>query len=314
MGKVAFVFPGQESLHVGMGKETHDAFSCARDVFIEADLTLGFSLSRLCFQGPAEVLKLTENAQPAILATSLAIQRILEERGFVPDYVAGHSLGEYSALVCSGALLFSDAIRLVRRRGRYLQEAVPVGRGAMTAILGLDVTIVQAVCSAASAFGVVAAANHNTPDLTVISGEVAAVRKAGELAKEKGARRVMSLPVDAPFHCQLMAPAQDRIYADLQDLEFRRLKTPLVCNVDAVEVRQGAEARDALLRQVCTPVRWVEIVRYLVEREVNVFVEVGPGSVLSGFVKKIAPQVQAFSVDGIRSIEALASVIPGATM
>lgn len=314
MGKIAFIFPGQGSQYAGMGKETHDAFSIARETFVEANEALGFPVSELCFQGPEEALKLTQNTQPAILTVSVAILRVLEDRGFQPDFVAGHSLGEYSALVCAGALTLGGAVQIVRKRGKYMQEAVPADKGAMAAILGLDSARAVQACEEASAEGVVSAANFNSPEQIVIAGEAPAVHKACEIAKEKGAKRCIPLAVSAPFHCALMAPARDRLAADLQTSKFRDLSVPLISNVDATEVRLGDSARDALIRQVCAPVRWVESVEYLCRQGVNKFIEVGPGRVLTGLVKKIAPGAQTYNVDGIRGIEALAYVLSGATM
>ncbi len=292
----------------------YDAFATARDTFLEADEALGMPLSALCFQGPEEELKLTQNTQPAILAVSAAVLRVLEERGFRPDFVAGHSLGEYTALVCAGALTLGEAVRAVRKRGQYMQDAVPFGTGAMAAVLGLDSSLVFEACREASTDGVVSPANFNAPDQTVIAGEAPAVRKACDRAKEKGAKRCLPLAVSAPFHCALMAPARDRLARDLSALEFRNLRVPLICNVDAAEILEGVAARDALIRQVCSPVRWVETVFHLRNRGVSRFVEVGPGKVLTGLVKKISPEAGTFSVDGIRGMEALASAMPDATM
>ncbi len=314
MGKVAFIFPGQGSQYAGMGREVFDAFTCSRNVFAEADDALGTALSDLCFNGPEEALKLTENTQPAILTVSVAVLRILEERRMRPDYVAGHSLGEYSALVCSGAISLKDAVRVVRLRGRYMQEAVPAGMGAMAAVIGLDAAAVSEACREASGEGIVSPANFNSPDQIVIAGEAHAVQRASARLKEKGAKRVIPLPVSAPFHCELMAPARDRLRADLNAMDFRNPEVPLVSNVDASEVTSGEAARDSLVRQVCSPVRWVESIQYLSARGVDRFIEIGPGKVLAGLVKKIAPQAQALSVDSIRGMEALASAFPGATM
>ncbi|HYK91969.1 MAG TPA: ACP S-malonyltransferase [Acidobacteriota bacterium] len=314
MGKTAFIFPGQGSQYPGMGKEISDAFVIARDAFHEADQALDSALSELCFKGPEEVLKLTHNTQPAILAVSIAILRVLEERRLRPHYVAGHSLGEYSALVCAGALTLADAVRTVRKRGQYMQEAVPVDKGAMAAVIGLDAGRVEEACREASGWGVVSPANYNSPDQVVIAGEAPAVRKACEQAMEMGARRCLPLAVSAPFHCALMAPARDRLAVDLHALSLRDLSVPLISNVDASELLRGDSARDALIRQVCAPVRWVESIERLLRLEVTTFVEIGPGRVLTGLVKKIAPGAQTYSVDGIRGIEALASALTGATM
>ncbi len=314
MGKVAFIFPGQGSQYTGMGKDVHAAFACARETFAEADRALAFPLSELCFQGPDEDLKLTHNTQPAILTVSIATLRVLEEKGLHPDYVAGHSLGEYSALVCAKAITMEQALRVVRDRGRYMQEAVPVGSGSMAAVLGLDGGTVLEICNVCLKYGLVSPANFNSPDQTVIAGETDAVDKASDLARKRGAKRVLPLPVSAPFHCDLMAPAKDRLAADLARMQFSDLQFPLITNVDAQEVRAGAAAKDALVRQVCAPVHWVESIRFLAKSGVDRFIEVGPGKVLCALVRKIAPGVQTYSVDGVRGIDALASVELGARM
>jgi [acyl-carrier-protein] S-malonyltransferase len=312
MSGLALVFPGQGSQQVGMGKSIAEGFPEAREVFDLADRTLGFSLSRLCFEGPADELKLTENTQPAILTTSVALYRVLAAKGIEPDYVAGHSLGEYSALVAASGLRLEDAVGLVRSRGRYMQEAVPLGEGAMAAVLGLSADEVEAVCREASQGEVVEPANLNAPGQTVIAGHTAAVERAGVKAKERGAKRVIPLPVSAPFHCRLMRPAQERLQRDLSGVPFFDPRVPLISNVDAKPVRTGAEVVDALVRQVSSPVRWEESVRYLVGRGVDQFVEVGPGKVLSGLVRKVADQARVVSVEDPSGVERLLAEVADA--
>jgi len=311
MSKLALVFPGQGSQQVGMGKAIAEERPEARQVFEEADGALGFPLSRLCFEGPEEELKLTENTQPAILTTSVALYRALASQGVEPDFVAGHSLGEYSALVAAGALRLDDAVVLVRNRGRYMQEAVPVGEGAMAAILGLGLAEVQEVCSQASDGEVVEPANLNAPGQTVVAGHAAAVQRASVAAKERGAKRVIPLSVSAPFHCRLMRPAQHRLERDLANVTVSDLRVPLVSNVDAAWVRTGAEAVDALIRQVASPVRWEESVRRLVDEGVDQFVEVGPGKVLSGLVRKIAENVRVASIEDPNGLRRLLAEVTG---
>jgi [acyl-carrier-protein] S-malonyltransferase len=274
-----------------MGKALADADPAARQVFEEADDALGFAISRLCFEGPDDQLKLTENTQPALLTVSIAAFAALHAKGRTPDYVAGHSLGEYSALVAAGALRFADAVRLVRKRGRYMQEAVPPGVGAMAALLKLPEGKLDSVLAEAAQGEVVSAANLNSPDQVVIAGNSAAVARAIELAKGAGARRAVLLPVSAPFHCALMRPAQERLRADLDATEFRDLATPLVNNWQAREVRTGAEAREGLYQQVPNPVRWLDSIRYLVAQGVTRCVEVGAGAVLTGLLKTIDPNL-----------------------
>jgi len=309
---VAFVFPGQGSQVVGMGKALFDAFPESRAVFAEADAALGFALSRLCFEGPDTELQLTANTQPAILAASVAALRPLAARGARPDWVAGHSLGEYSALVAAGAIGFADALRTVRRRGEYMQEAVPFGTGAMAAILGLDLPAIEAACREAAAGDVVSPANVNSPGQVVIAGHAAAVDRASELCRARGAKRAVRLPVSAPFHCALMKPAQERLAPDLAALAFRDPDLPLVSNVDAQVVRDGGACRDGLVRQVSGAVRWQESVELLAREGVDVFVEVGPGSVLSGLVRKIAKGTRVLHVDSPESLEtAVAALVAG---
>jgi [acyl-carrier-protein] S-malonyltransferase len=274
-----------------MGKALADECPAARRVFEEADESLGFAISRVCFEGPDDQLKLTENTQPALLTVSIAALAVLQERGRAPDYVAGHSLGEYSALVAAGSLSFADAVRLVRKRGRYMQEAVPPGVGAMAALLKLPEGKLNQVLGEAAQGEVVSAANLNSPEQVVIAGHAGAVGRAMELAKAAGARRAVLLPVSAPFHCALMAPAQQRLRADLDATNFRDLATPLVNNWQAREVRSGAEACEGLYQQVPNPVRWVDSIRYLAAQGVTRAIEVGAGSVLTGLLRSIDPAI-----------------------
>jgi [acyl-carrier-protein] S-malonyltransferase len=287
--KTAFLFPGQGSQFPGMGKSLAETFAVARRIFEEADETLGFPLSRLCFEGPEDQLKLTENTQPALLTVSAAAHAVLAENGWAPDYVAGHSLGEYSALVAAGSLRFADAVSLVRNRGRYMQEAVPPGAGAMAAILKLPSDKLASVLEQAAQGEIVSAANLNSPEQLVIAGHSAAVGRAIDLAKAAGARRAILLPVSAPFHCALMKPAQERLRADLDSTEFRDLAVPLVNNWRAAEIRTGAEAREGLYQQVPNPVRWVDSVRYLAAQGVTRSIEIGAGGVLTGLLRGIDP-------------------------
>ena len=288
-----------------MGKGLADAYPAARRVFEEADEVLGFAISRLCFEGPEDQLRLTENTQPALLTVSVAALAVLRELGWSPDYVAGHSLGEYSALVAAGSLRFADALRLVRKRGRYMQEAVPPGVGAMAALLRLPPGALDSVLAEAAQGEVVAAANFNSPDQTVIAGHALAVNRAIALAKAAGVRRAVLLPVSAPFHCALMRPAQERLRADLDATDFRDLESPLICNWQAREVRTGAEAREGLYQQVSSPVRWVESIRYLADRGVARAVEVGQGSVLTGLLRGIAPSIAGLAFGQPADLEKL---------
>jgi [acyl-carrier-protein] S-malonyltransferase len=292
--KLAFIFPGQGSQYVGMGRSLVDRFAVAKETFDQADRALGFSLTQLCFDGPAETLQLTENTQPALLTVSIAAFRVLEQQGLKPDYVAGHSLGEYSALVVGGSTDFDDAVRLVRKRGQYMQEAVPPGVGAMAALLKLPEGKLEFILSEAAQGEVVSAANLNSPDQIVIAGHAGAVSRAVELAKAAGARRAVLLPVSAPFHCSLMKPAQERLAADLNATEFRDLAIPLVNNWQARIVQTGSEAREGLYQQVPNPVRWAESIQRLASEGVTRFFEVGAGGVLTGLLRNINPSLEGF--------------------
>jgi [acyl-carrier-protein] S-malonyltransferase len=284
---IAFLFPGQGSQSVGMGQELANHHAVARRTFEEADDALGYKLSQVCFEGPEEKLKLTEITQPAILTASVAAWRVLEEKGLKAEYVAGHSLGEYSAHVAAGTLQFADAVRTVRNRGKYMQEAVPVGVGAMAAILGMPLDRVTEIASEAAQGEICQAANINSPEQIVISGHTGAVNRAIQLATERGAKKAINLPVSAPFHCALMQPAQDRLAADLRTLAFHDPSCTVVCNVDAAAVNSSDAARDALIRQVTGAVRWDQSVRLLIEKGASLFIEVGPGKVLWGLMRQI---------------------------
>jgi len=290
--KTAFIFPGQGSQYIGMGKSLAERFSSARQIFDTADQVLGFSLTQLCFEGPVDVLQLTENQQPALLTVSIAAFRVLAEQGLKPDFVVGHSLGEYSALVAAGSLDFADAVRLVRKRGLYMQEAVPPGVGAMAALLKLPEGKLNSILSEASQGEVVSAANFNSPDQVVIAGHTGAVGRAVELAKAAGAKRALLLPVSAPFHCSLMKPAQDRLAVDLNSTSFSNLAIPLVNNWQARLIRSGPEAREGLYQQVPNPVRWTDSIRQLAGEGVTRFIEVGAGGVLTGLLRNINPELQ----------------------
>jgi len=288
-----------------MGKELADRYAVARDVFAEADGALGYPLSQLCFDGPEDKLKLTEITQPAILTVSIAAQRVLAENGVQPQFVAGHSLGEYSAHVAASTVSFAHAVRTVAKRGRYMQEAVPVGTGAMAAILAFDLSNTEEVCREAQqeTGGIVSPANINSPDQIVISGSKAAVERAVELAKAKGAKRAVMLQVSAPFHCSLMQPAQDRLADDLRALKFAAPQVPVVTNVDAELIQDGARARDALIRQVTAAVQWVRCIQALIAAGAQTFVEVGPGKVLTGLLRQVDRSKTGLNVENEDSLQ-----------
>ncbi len=307
---IAFLYPGQGSQYAGMGKAVYAGFPEARDVFDRADAALPMSITDLCFEGDEEELRLTQNTQPAILAFSSALHAVLAAKGLQPDWVAGHSLGEYSALVAAGVLDVGTAAGLVHNRGRYMQDAVPEGEGSMAAILGLDLEAVDAICAARPDGEVVEVANMNAPGQVVIAGHRSAVEAAVDEAKNAGARRAVVLNVSAPFHCSLMQPAADRLEPELAAADFADPAFPVVCNVDAAAIRAGGAARDALVRQVTSPVRWSETLEFLSAQGVDTFIEVGPGRVLSGLVKRtLGRGVGIFSVDEVEEISAVVQAL-----
>jgi [acyl-carrier-protein] S-malonyltransferase len=300
---VAFIFAGQGSQAVGMGKELAELYPVARQTFEEADDALGFGLSRLCFEGPEDQLRLTEITQPAILTTSVAAYRVLEEKRIKPSYVAGHSLGEYSAHVAACTITFYDAVRTVRHRGKYMQEAVPVGMGAMAAIVGLGLEKVNLICQEAEQSEVCEPANINSAEQIVISGHAAAIERAIKLAEAGGAKRAVLLPVSAPFHCSLMKPAQDRLAVDLQNVIFEKSRVPVICNVDAASHYDADKSRDALVRQVTGSVKWDHSMRLLISSGVETFVELGPGKVLTGLMRQIDRTKTAVNVADESSLQ-----------
>ena len=311
MKRIAFVFPGQGSQYVGMGKEFEERYPLAKDHFREAEEALGIDMRQLCLYGPEEALKMTANTQPALLLCSVIAFRLLEENGIRPDFVAGHSLGEYSALVAGGSLRFADALHLVRKRGEFMQEAVPLGRGAMAAILGMEREAVARICEEAQEGQVVEIANLNSPGQIVISGEAEAVERAVKAAKQHGARRAVSLPVSAPFHCRLMKPAGERLGEILAQTEVADPKIPLVTNVDAQLTSSTATIRSALLRQASSPVLWEDSIGTLQDQGVDTFVEVGPGTVLSGLIKRIAKEATLRNVEDEQSLRSTMEALGG---
>ncbi len=303
MSKTAYIFPGQGSQSVGMGRDLFDSFPSSKAAFDEADEALGFSISEMCFAGTDEDLALTANTQPAILTTSIAAFRAIEAEGFAkPDFVAGHSLGEYSALVAAGSLSLGDAVKTVRKRGTYMQDAVPVGVGAMAAILGLDAEAVEEGCKEAAKEQICSPANINSPKQTVIAGNAEAIDRACEILKEKGARRTVKLNVSAPFHCDLMKPAQEQLAVDLQEINFKDLESPVIENVSAEENSEGKRVGEALTQQVSSTVKWLQTIEYLLGEGVETLVEVGAGKVLSGLVRQIDRDVRVFNVGDSESL------------
>jgi [acyl-carrier-protein] S-malonyltransferase len=309
MSNTAFIFPGQGSQYAGMGKELAANFRVAADVFAEADDALNFSLSRLCHEGPEEDLKLTANTQPAILTTSIAALRVLQsETGLNAQYVAGHSLGEYSALVASGVISLADAVRTVRSRGSFMQDAVPVGVGAMAAILSVEADVLNDICAEAAQRDVVSPANFNSPGQIVIAGHASAVTRAIDIAKGRGYRKAMLLPVSAPFHCRLMKPAADRLGDVLLGIDCAAFAQPVVTNVEALANADINRVRELLVAQVCAPVRWAQSVEEMIRLGVETFVEIGPGKVLSGLVKRINKAPVTFNVEDTASLKGLPNV------
>ncbi len=303
MAKTAFIFPGQGAQYVGMGRQIAQEYACADGIFGRASEALGFDVRKMIFDSDEEILKITENTQPAILTVSIACMQPLLEKGIKPDVVAGLSLGEYSAHVAAGTMDFKTAVSLVKKRGRYMQEAVPAGVGAMAAVLGLDSEAVKECCSAASSSGVAEPANFNCPGQVVVAGEVKAVERVVELCKERGAKRSMLLPVSAPFHCSLLKPAGEKLSAELEKIELAPMELPVVTNVTARYITDSAQVKELLIKQVSTSVLWEECVRAMLSDGVGTFVEIGPGKVLSGFIKKISKDVRVLNVEDIESLE-----------
>lgn len=305
MGKIAFVFPGQGAQYTGMGKQIAENFPASMKVFEQASDVLAYDVAKMVFDGDEEILKITENTQPAILTVSVAcLTALYENTGVRPDVVAGLSLGEYSAHVAAGTFTFADAVGLVRKRGRYMQEAVPADKGTMAAVIGLEAKDVVESCKAASSEGIVEPANLNCPGQVVIAGEVKAVEKAVEICRQKGARRAVVLPVSAPFHCSMLTPAGEKLKAELEKIDINDVKIPVIANVSAEYITDKKHVKDTLIRQVSSPVLWEDSVRLMIRDEVGTFVEIGPGKVLSGFIKRINPDVRVLNVEDMDSLNA----------
>ena len=304
MGKPAFIFPGQGSQYIGMGKELYDNFKVVKEIFEEANDSLGMDIKKLCFEDPDGKIGLTINTQPAVLTASIAALSVLnQETGITPSFVAGHSLGEYSALVAAGSLAFSDAVTVVRERGRFMQEAVPVGIGTMAAIIGMEQCDIEDVCSEITERGdIVSPANYNAPDQTVISGKTTGVQKAIDLAKERGAKRAVVLNVSAPFHCSLMEPAMERLEAELETISFKDIRIPVISNVEADINISKERNRELLTKQVCSPVKWVQSMRRILKEKISSVIEIGPGKVLSGLMRKVTDKVNILNIEDCKSL------------
>lgn len=303
MGKTAFIFPGQGAQYIGMGKQIAAEYRESSDIFDQASEALGIDMRKMIFEGDDETLKITENTQPAIVTASIACLQPLLAAGIKPDFTAGLSLGEYSAHVASGTIDFKTAVSLVRKRGKYMQEAVPIGDGTMAAIIGLSTEDVEDCCERATIAGIVETANYNCPGQISIAGEIKAVEKAMELCLEKGAKRAIQLAVSAPFHCSMLRPAGELLAVELQNVDFSEIKIPLVANVSGKVVKSSADIKETLIRQVSSPVLWEASVRHMLEQGVDTFVEIGPGKVLSGFVKKISKDARTFNIDDLESLQ-----------